>query len=112
MTVSSSVNYDHVGIYDIVYYVYYKDYPGANIESALFTIEIVLTCPSPRSFTPATLPLVEYTITDDVNLFTFDPFITDPGLCDVVYTYMISDPLGGQVITNFVAITRTFDFKF
>ena len=104
----SSVNYDHVGIYDIVYYVYYKDYPSANIESAIFTIEIVLTCPSPISFTSSTLPLVEYIITDDVNSFIFDPFITDPGLCDVVYTYTISDPLGGTVITNFVDFARTF----
>ena len=47
----------------------------------------------------------EYSITDTALTYTFDPFTADPAICDITYTYAVSDPAGDPVIFSFDGAT-------
>ena len=44
--------------------------------------------------------------------YTFDPFTADPAICDITYTYAVSDPAGDPVIFSFDGATYTFTFDY
>ena len=87
-----TTDYNHVGIYDIAYTIYYEDYPGNKVDSpTFFTHEILLACPQATTFTPSNPDAQTYTLTDTQLSYVVPAFTTDPTICEVTYSMQIKD---------------------
>ena len=103
-------DYAFVGSYEITYKIFLTDFKTVETEqTALFTVTINLSCTSPVTFVPSMQTNQEYTLTDLSSDYTFDAFAVDPPICDIVYTFSISDSAGNSVVT-FDDVLRTFSF--
>ena len=103
-------DYAFVGTYEITYSVSLVTYPGVKTEQMThFTVMINLSCTTPLTFVTSTQVDQEYTLTDLSSDYTFDAFAVDPPVCDIVYTYSISDTAGESVVA-FDDALRTFTF--
>ena len=54
----------------------------------------------------------EYTLTEASVSFTFDVFPISPAICEVIYTYVVSESAGDPVVSVFDGATQTFTFDY
>ena len=95
-------DYAFVGSYEITYRIYLVDYPENSTEQTTpFTVTILNSCTSPLSITSPVLVDQEYTLTDANMVYGFESFVADPPICDIMYTYSLSDAVGNPVVAAF-----------
>ena len=69
-------------------------------------------CPTPISFDASVLVDQEYTLTGTSVDYIFDAFSIDPSVCDITYTYSLTEATGDPVVSVFDGATQTFTFDY
>ena len=114
-TYLQTIDFDHIGRYDIKYNAYYQDYSVNEIESDRFIINILPACPQPLSIISSTPTDQVYTLTDNPLIYQVPAFIADPDpLCELTYSLKVFDALGNRYLCPdcFDPLTQVFTFHY
>lgn len=96
-TFLQTIDFDHIGVYDIIYEAYYESYVAVKVVSSAFQVEILDACPQPLSILPSTPVNQVYTVTDNALVYQVPAFGVDPSpTCTLTYTARVIDDTGAD----------------